>query len=170
VAVVTCDDRIIALERRVTELEGRLQRPEAVPASVEPQSALWALEGLRARVDQPGAVLMVGSVDLPDGRTSQWQEAATTDDLLGSDWAEGSDVLAALGHPVRLRLLQHVLAGVATAHELTETAGVGTSGQVYHHLRQLTSAGWLRAVGGGRYEVPVARVVPLLLMIQGARR
>ena len=77
---------------------------------------------------------------------------------------------AALGHPVRLRLLQQVLTGASTVHELTQIDGVGTSGQVYHHLRQLTSAGWLHAVGGGRHEVPVARVVPLLVLLLGAQR
>jgi hypothetical protein len=46
--------------------------------------------------------------------------------------------------------------------DLTGLDGVGTSGQVYHHLRLLTAAGWVRAQGGGRYEVPVARTVPLL--------
>ncbi|GAB3808900.1 ArsR/SmtB family transcription factor [Micromonospora zhanjiangensis] len=165
------DDRLAALEQRVTELEARLQQPAATGPNTAPESeVLWALEGLRARVDEPGAVLLVGHVRLPDGRSAQWQEAAETEDLLGADWADGSDALAALGHPVRLRLLQQVLSGVATVHELTQTEGVGTSGQVYHHLRQLASAGWLRALGGGRYEVPVARVVPLLAVILGARR
>jgi DNA-binding transcriptional ArsR family regulator len=166
------DDRLTALEKRVTDLEARLRRPEpSVPdAAATDAGVLWALEGLRARVEEPGAVLLVGHVRLPDGRSAHWQEAAGTEDLLGADWAAGAEVLAALGHPVRLRLLQRVLAGVATVHELTQTEGVGTSGQVYHHLRQLTAAGWLRALGGGRYEVPVARVVPLLAVILGARR
>src|SRR5690606_18106539 len=91
-------------------------------------------------------------------------------DLLGADWTEEADVLVALGHPVRLRLLQRVLGGATTVAELVDTDGVGTSGQVYHHLRQLTAAGWLRALGGGRYEVPVARVVPLLAVAPGGRR
>jgi hypothetical protein len=63
-----------------------------------------------------------------------------------------------------------VLSGVATAAELVQVDGVGTSGQVYHHLRQLVAVGWLRSAGGGRYEVPVGRVVPLLTTIVGARR
>lgn len=148
---------------------------ESARARVEPvdapsDSPLWALEGLQERVEDPGAVLLVGDVELPDGRRAQWQLGGGTEDLLGSDWAEGSDALAALGHPVRLRLLQQVLSGVSTVHELMDTDGVGTSGQVYHHLRQLVGAGWLRAAGGGRYEVPVARVVPLLALVLGARR
>ncbi|MBD8063732.1 ArsR/SmtB family transcription factor [Oceanitalea stevensii] len=160
-------ERLAALEERVAALESRLATPAA---AVTPDSPLWALEGLQERVEDPGAVLLVGHVELPDGRRAQWQLGAVTDDLLGADWTEEADVLVALGHPVRLRLLQRVLGGATTVAELVDTDGVGTSGQVYHHLRQLTAAGWLRALGGGRYEVPVARVVPLLAVVLGGRR
>ena len=50
------------------------------------------------------------------------------------------------------------------------TEGLGTTGQLHHHLRQLKAAGWLHQTGRGTYEVPARRVVPLLTMIQGARR
>ncbi|QDB78575.1 helix-turn-helix domain-containing protein [Georgenia sp. 311] len=164
-------DRLAALEARVAALEARLHAPApAVPPAPPAGSPLWALEGLQARVEDPGAVMLVGHVELPDGRRAQWQLGAPTEDLLGTDWTEEADVLVALGHPVRLRLLRRVLTGAATVAELLDTEGVGTSGQVYHHLRQLTAAGWLRAVGGGRYEVPVARVVPLLAVVLGGRR
>ncbi|WP_185996409.1 ArsR/SmtB family transcription factor [Nocardioides campestrisoli] len=170
---MSLDDRVTDLERRIAALEAT-QITQTSQTSQSPAAAadpvFWALEGLRARVPGPGAVMLVGHVELPDGRTAQWQEGAVTQDLLELDWATTSDAFAALGHPVRLRLLQQVLAGVATVPELTATEGVGTSGQVYHHLRQLVAAGWLSALGGGRYEVPVARVVPALVMVQAARR
>lgn len=165
------DDRLAALEQRVAELERRLPSTPDRPAAPEREDdVFWALQGLRDRVEGSGAVMLVGQVSTPDGREAQWQEGATLDDLLAGDWADEVDVLAALGHAVRLRLLQEVLRGATTVHDLMKIEGMGTSGQVYHHLRQLVAAGWLRAVGGGRYEVPVARVVPLLTTIAGARR
>lgn len=169
---MTCNERLAALEKRVAELEAIASPPDGASArAVIPEyKLLWALDGLRARVDEPGAVLLVGHVRLPDGRTAQWQQGGMTEVLLGDDWSQSSDALAALGHPLRLRLLQEVLSGAATVHELTQIDGVGTSGQVYHHLRELTSAGWLHGVGGGRYEVPVARVVPLLVLVLGGQR
>jgi hypothetical protein len=105
-----------------------------------------------------GAVMIVGAIDLPDGQQAQWQEGAA------------ADALQALGHPVRLRLLQEVLRGRATARDLADLEGLGTTGQVYHHLRQLVAAGWLRARAGGHHEVPAERLVPLLRTIVGARR
>jgi len=47
---------------------------------------------------------------------------------------------------------------------------LGTSGQVHHHVRQLVAAGWLRPTARGRYEVPVDRVVPLLVAWAAAGR
>ena len=35
--------------------------------------------------------------------------------------------------------------------------GLGTTGQAYHHLRQLAAVGWLHSTGRGRYEVPPHR-------------
>ncbi|MEV4420004.1 helix-turn-helix domain-containing protein [Patulibacter sp. NPDC049589] len=114
--------------------------------------------------------MLVGAVDLPDGRVARWQEGRTTDALLSDDWEDVADVLAALAHPVRLRLLRTLADGARTARELTELDGMGTSGQVYHHLRQLVAAGWLSSRSGGRFEIPPERVVPLLTTVLGGRR
>ncbi|GAA0955455.1 helix-turn-helix domain-containing protein [Actinocorallia libanotica] len=156
---------LAAQGRRGRVAEGGRAAEPAVPADV-----FWALEGLRERVPAPGAVMIVGDVVLPDGRTAGWQLGAGTDDLLDDEWEPLADVFAALGHPVRLRLLREVLRGRGTARELAGLEGMGTSGQIYHHLRQLVSAGWLRVRDGGHHEVPAERVVPLLTTITGGRR
>jgi hypothetical protein len=178
---------------RLTELEARVQVLEAAAAarSVEvaesPTGAgatrplgsgaderFWALTGLKGRLaDLPtghdGAVLFTGSVDLAGGHV-EWQIGALTNDLIDTDWSAYSDTLGALGHPIRLRLLQAVATGTQTPAELQELPGLGTSGQIYHHLRALTSAGWLQAGTRGRWSVPPERLVPLLVVIAAARR
>lgn len=60
--------------------------------------------------------------------------------------------------------------GHRTAAELGADERFGTSGQLYHHLRQLVAAGWLKSTGRGRYAVPEKRVVPLLVIVLGADR
>ncbi|MET8056939.1 ArsR/SmtB family transcription factor [Streptomyces microflavus] len=90
--------------------------------------------------------------------------------VLSSDWSETADTLGALGHPVRLRLIQALAGGRSAVAELVELEGLGTTGQIYHHLRQLVSAGWLETTGRGRYQIPPARLVPLLVVVTEARR
>lgn len=159
--------RVERLERLVSQ---SAQPPGAATDGLAGGEPFWALEALRARTGDAGAVLFTGSVRLPTGERAEWQQGADTDGLLETDWAPHADVLTALGHPVRLMLLREVLRGVRTAGELGSVEGLGTSGQVYHHLRQLVATGWLRSAGRGRFEVPATRVVPLLVVIAAAQR
>ncbi|WP_432483016.1 ArsR/SmtB family transcription factor [Kineococcus esterisolvens] len=130
----------------------------------------WALEGLRGRVGEDGGVLMTGTVRLPGDLTYEWQQGSTTEALLEADWSARAGALDALAHPVRLLLVQHVLRGTTSTGDLSRLEGVGTTGQLHHHLRQLVAAGWLRSTGRGRYEVPAPRVVPLLVLLLAAER
>ncbi len=154
-------ERLAALEQRVAALEEppRTSATEAVDADT-----FWALTELKARLPQRGGVMFTGSVELESG-PADWQYGATTDQLLDQDWSEHATGLAALGHPVRLSILRAVVNGVRTVAELTEQLDVGTSGQVYHHVRELTGARWLTARSRGQYVVPTDRVVPLLVIL-----
>lgn len=168
-------DRLDDLELRLAALEARVAGDGAVQPRVQPDApdTFWALDRLRALAGDDGAVLVTGTVPLPAGGRAEWQEGVVARDLLEDSWEPTAEVLAALGHPVRLRLLQAVLSGTTTAAELTALPGVGTSGQTYHHLRRLVAAGWLRpAVGAARgaHEVPLPRVVPLLAVLGMCRR
>ncbi|MFG3319281.1 ArsR/SmtB family transcription factor [Streptomyces sp. NPDC048171] len=163
------EQRVADLERRLAALEEAGERPAPRPG----EGDFWALEGLKEQLAELGAadggVLFTGAVRLPTGEQYGWQHGTLTDGLLDADWAESAEVFAALGHPVRLRLLREILGGRRTAAELAELDGVGTTGQIYHHLRQLTGAGWLHATGRGRHEVPPGRVVPLLVALSTSR-
>ncbi|QIJ60707.1 winged helix-turn-helix domain-containing protein [Streptomyces sp. JB150] len=156
-----------SLSERLAALEERVARLEAAPQTRQTSSdeVFWALEGLRERLTGDGQVLFTGAVDLPTGEHYEWQQAAETSGLLDADWSDHAVPYAALGHPVRLTLLRAVLRGTRSAAGLQETAGLNTTGQLYHHLRQLTAAGWLEAGGRGHYQVPAGRVVPLLVLL-----
>lgn len=168
-------ERVELLEEHLAQLQSQLDSAlgSSVDGEVAPDredDSFWALEGLRARVPDPGGVMMAGSVQTPKGFEARWQMAALTDEFFESDFAERAEGLTALAHPARLRIIQRLMTDAETVHDLAATGEFGTSGQIYHHLRQLVSGGWLRAAGGGRYEVPVARVVPLLTILLGVDR
>ncbi|KNE83032.1 MULTISPECIES: ArsR/SmtB family transcription factor [Streptomyces] len=164
------EERVTELERRLAELEEMGSRKDRPAITERPD--FWALDGLRAQLSdagvESGGVLFTGSVRLPTGGQYEWQYGLPTDQLLAGSWEDAAEAFAALGRPVRLRLLREILGGRRTAAELTELAEVGTTGQVYHHLRQLTAAGWLRSSGRAGYEVPADRVVPLLVVLAAA--
>lgn len=164
------EQRVAELERRLTALERRDSESPRLG-----DGDFWALDGLKQQLAEvgeaaaDGGVLYTGSVRLPTGESYEWQYGALTEALFDGDWADAADSFAALGHPVRLRLLREILGGLRTTAELAALDALGTTGQIYHHLRQLTGAGWLHAAGRGRYEVPPTRVVPLLVVLTAAR-
>ncbi|MGD7707996.1 ArsR/SmtB family transcription factor [Microlunatus sp. Y2014] len=163
------------LERRVRALEDRLAEAEseggagasssgpALPPGSE--DSFWALVGLEERVGPSGAVMLVGSVEVPGSGRAKWQYGLDTETLADRDWASAVPALDALAHPVRLALLKLVFGGVHTTAELTTAAGLGTTGQLHHHLRALISGGWLHTTARGRYEIPADRIVPLLAIL-----
>ncbi|MET8687766.1 helix-turn-helix domain-containing protein [Streptomyces sp. NPDC004732] len=163
------------LEERVAELERRMAELESAgpPAPAVGEGDFWALDALKARHPvadgADGAVLFTGAVRVPTGHRYEWQYGLLTEAVFEGDWSETAESFAALGNPVRLRLLREILGGLRTAAELAALDDVGTTGQIYHHLRQLTGAGWLHSAERGRYEVPAGRVVPLLVVLTAAR-
>ena len=107
-----------------------------------------------------------GTATDADGAPLSWPINRPAEDLVSTDWAASVPALAALGHPSRMQILQLVAAGRArTAAELAHAEGLGTTGQIYHHLRQLVAGGWLRVTTRGQHQVPAERLVPLLVVL-----
>jgi hypothetical protein len=161
------DEALRELAARVTRLEEQLA-DRAAPQPAE-RDTFWVLDSLRRRSPRP-ALVYAGIAETPLGEPVAWQMGHDSAALLEEDWTVHASALAALGHPSRLQILQLVArAEATTAAELAHTEGLGTTGQIYHHLRQLVSAGWLRGTTKGRHEVPAERLVPLLVVLAASR-
>jgi DNA-binding transcriptional ArsR family regulator len=144
--------------------------PPAPPASGE-EGALWALGGLLRRLGAgQGGVVYAGRYSHPAGGEVQWQMGRPQQVLLDEDWSELAPRLAALGHPVRLRLAQLLLQGMGAVADLAAQPGMGTSGQLYHHLRELEATGWLHSPQRGVYALRPERIVALMAMLTAARQ
>ncbi|OYO20925.1 ArsR family transcriptional regulator [Enemella dayhoffiae] len=162
-------DRVAALEAAMARLEAGLgSNHSGTPLPPAQAGEFWALEGLEQRHPE-GAVLLAGSVEVPEAGPVRWQYGLAQASLLDLDWAELAAALDALGHPVRLTLLQLVLSGVRSTAALAARDELGTTGQLHHHLRVLLGAGWLSSTSRGHYEIPASRVVPLLAILLAAR-
>ncbi|KAA5803576.1 helix-turn-helix transcriptional regulator [Alkalicaulis satelles] len=152
----------------LTDLAVRVEALEVVIEKLQGSQNGDSLQILRSEAPEGGAVRFEGSIDLPDNSRIDWVMSHPASGLLAADWAEIAPTLAALGHPVRLHLLQHVLNGTRETSALVQTLGEGTTGQLHHHLRELTSTGWLSSERRGRYSVPADRIVPLLIAVAAA--
>lgn len=175
------ENRLHAIERRLDAIEtaaGQLSddaRGRGVAASERTASrrddALWVLDGLHQRLGAgQGGVVYAGHFTTPDGGELQWQIGRPQQALLDEDWSDLAPRLAALGHPARLKLAQLLLQGMSAVADLAAQPGMGTSGQLYHHLRELESAGWLHSPQRGSYALRPERVVALMAVLTAARQ
>lgn len=176
-------ERLNALEERIAVLEARQPSVAADPASGDPiaphgseakpavdpaRSTLWALEGLEQATGGAGGIVFAGDLPQTPAGPVSWQygrPASYIDDL---DFTTAATTLAALGHPVRLGLLQEIHRGTTSVTGLSELGVFGSTGQIYHHLQQLASAGWLESPQRGQWRIPVERVIPVLTIIMAA--
>ena len=147
-APVTEDERLAALEARVAALEAGV----APPSTPE-------------EVDASGAVGYEGDVRL-HGQVA-WAIRYSPAAVLDLPASPAAEVLAALGHPVRLALVRRLLEGPASAAELQDAAGLSSTGQVYHHLRALTAADVVEQ-DARTFRVPTTGVVPVLTLMLAA--
>lgn len=170
------DARMAALEQRMDRLD-RTGPAAPVPGPVEdlPGDHFWALEVLRRRVGEPfehddsaGSVMFAGVATTPGVGSAMWQVEHPVPAMLAADWSGAVPALSALAHPVRLELIRRMLAGARTAPELAEIPEVGTTGQLYHHLRELQAAGLVTQRRRNDYAVPADRVIPCLVLVAAA--
>jgi len=162
---------IIALAKRVEALEAAQLAATAAARRAESHlddDKYWVLNGLAKSKLKGGEIVYAGHVVVPTGEQYLWQRHGGVNDLFKKDWASLDGVIGALGHPVRLRLLKSILEGHHTKAELERLDGIGTTGQLYHHLKSLEEGGWVRSLQRGTYGVPGERVVPLLAILTAA--
>lgn len=140
---------------------------DVVAKLAELEERIAALERpVRTDSGERGFVEYRGSVDF--GGPVDWTirySAAAVRDLPAQDRV---DVLAALGHPVRRALVEALLDGPRSGAELAEAVGLTSQGQLYHHVRALTSAKVIEQHGRGTYRIPAPKLVPTLIIMAAA--
>ena len=168
-------DRVSELERRVALLEDGPTGPAHAGPPIVDTDKFWALAKLAERTGPEfdrdgvaGTLLYAGRAMTPGGGDLIWQVEHPLPSVLAEGWDDAATVLAALGNPVRLEIIRRILLGGETVQQLQEISGLGTSGQLYHHLRDLQAAGLVTQRSRGRYGVAVDKVVPALIIIAAA--
>ncbi len=144
--------RLAELEQRVAALEGDERETLVLPETE----------------DGGGSFGYTGKVSLGCGR-AVWQVDVTPERALSLEDRPRIEVLAALAHPVRVDIVRSLLAnGPQPAAALQEAAGLGSTGQLYHHLKALTGSGVVEQDKRGSYRLRTAATVPVLVLLTAA--
>ncbi|RKT69895.1 DNA-binding transcriptional ArsR family regulator [Saccharothrix variisporea] len=142
--------RLAELEQRVAALEGDERETVELPA------------------DGGGELGYGGQVSLGGGRVS-WRIDVTPERALSLADRPRIEVLAALAHPARVDIVRSLLArGAQPAAALQEAARLGSTGQLYHHLKALTGSGVVEQDKRGSYRLRSAATVPVLVLLTAA--
>ena len=170
--------RLESLERRIAALEApaRTARTRAARAPEAPApDAQWVLQGLRrraaprpARGRAGGRVAFAGIVYAGGGEHYEWIGERELAPLLDEPWTPWAPAFSALRHPVRLEILRALAHGRYDVTELGRIPGMGTTGQLYHHLRELQAVGWVRLEKRNHYVIVPDRMVALAILIAAA--
>ena len=149
------EELIRDLTERMESLEGRL------PAPVES-----VLDGT---VDAPahGKVVYSGIGPWQD-RALAWQMERTWTDVLDVEPDGIARVLAALASPTRIRIVEALIGGPASTGELAERVDAGTSGQLFHHLKELLAVGIVHQPQRGVYELRPQHALPFLTIVSAS--
>lgn len=173
--VANLEERVSRLERTGVAEDGPHRRQDRTAGAPPAEGEFWALEVLRTRSGAPfeegdmsGSVLFAGAVRAPGAGEVVWQEEHPLPSVLRGGWSDAARALSALAHPVRLELVRRLLAGARTASDLAAIPDLGTSGQLYHHLRELQAAGLVAQRRRNDYTVPADRVIPCLALVAAA--
>jgi hypothetical protein len=148
-------DRLTALERTVGQSTASAPgAPPTVPDAPAGQSEVATF-----RYSGSGRI---GPVHMRVNRRASLEAVLTADPgLVGREFA-------ALASPVRFVLLRAMLDGPRTSQQLREVLDAGSVGQLYHHLKELLSAGMVIQPGRNLYAIPESKVVDVCLSVVAA--
>lgn len=144
------------------------------PPAAHPSAAGGSGEELQAAMERAcdllkraeiNVIAHMGMIHDPEDRGRNWSWCAAwydsggggVDKMLAMPEYRAAQVLGALGNEVRLAILRRLLYRAKSASELMEELGLRTTGQVYHHLRELETAGFVEA-REGRYQIGDRRI------------
>lgn len=161
------------LRSEISRLNKLLEREKGMSAgdrASEQHAKLRRAEELAEIAGQKGisgAITYYGAYN-SSGRGFRWEtECMSTDTLLSLDEDKVAMVLSALGNNQRYAILKEILKQPLSVNEIIEKLDLGTTGQVYHHIRPLQAADFISRGKKGKYEFKPHRVQALLMILTG---
>ena len=83
-----------------------------------------------------------------------------------ADLTEGASLMAAIGHPQRLRMTVMLAQNPVSVNEIVQSLGLKTTGAAYHHLNVLTQHGIAEQPQRGTFALTAAYAPRVLQMLE----
>ncbi|SDE81707.1 DNA gyrase subunit B [Paenibacillus sp. cl6col] len=152
---------IDALKTQMAGLERLVRNIATSRPSVELSDEIHASN----ESESSGSVYYAGQYQ-SNGQLLRWEpKERQLKQLLHIGTDKISKILSALGSKPRLDIIISILTESLTGTQIVEKLGLGTTGQLYHHLKALQGADLLSQDKSGRYTLPDHRKLPLLLLL-----
>jgi helix-turn-helix protein len=172
------EDRLTALEKQVVDLQTRLTviegtLPRSVPG-LPPLPTLPALpsssvdhEPLQERETLQGVLSCEGSLQFAE-QDVRWRQRLALQPIFAASPELLAQLFAALSSPHRVIILRTLCEGPRTSQQLQELLGMGSAGQLYHHLKELLATGLILQRGRSAYTIEPTKVIPVCIALMMA--
>lgn len=167
-------DRLAALEEQVAVFRARLTALEEHISSTPSAGSSQALFQARtpaltrdqeSQTSQPrtiqGTLNYAGTLQLA-GQPFRFQQRLSAQSLFQAPPELLATIFAALSSPHRVIILRTLCERSCTAQQLQEVLGMGSAGQLYHHLKELMAVGLItQRERSSAYTIEPAKVIPI---------
>lgn len=167
-------DRLAALEEQVALLWTRLTALEEQVASAVSAGVPTTSFQTRAAVSPPeseaptsqaetihGTLSYAGAIQLT-GRPFRFQQRLPAQSLFDAAPELLAQIFAAFSSPHRVIILRTLCERSCTAQQLQEILGMGSAGQLYHHLKELLAVGLItQRERSSVYTIDPTKVIPI---------
>ena len=99
------------------------------------------------------------------GRTLAWQMTRSWEEVSEGANRDVAAVLSALASSQRLEIVAELVSGPAATSELASRLGDSSTGQLFHHLKELMAAGLVHQPKRGTYALRPSHVLPMLAVL-----
>lgn len=156
------------LTKRVEQLErSRAPRSSAVTDGSLVQRMLDELWSAPDDSGGVGMIVYAGAGPWADG-TVAWQIGRVWSEIRGTAPEAVTALFGALANPSRIRILCQLVTGPVSTRDLGQKLDHPSSGQLFHHLKELLAAGLIYQPERGTYAIRREDVVPLLTTLSCA--
>lgn len=103
-----------------------------------------------------------------EGDPVAWQVRRTWEEVLDASGDGLGATLSALASGPRLRIVAALVRGPVSTGDLADRLDQGSTGQLFHHLKELLAVGIVHQPQRGVYAIRAAQVVPVLAILSAA--